>query len=69
MYILWQCVDWSPLRPHMILAIQEEQFVPKTTMGKLSRFKMREMYLAGKFKREEETQAGMLKEVGVGLGA
>ncbi|KAF8601618.1 acetyl-CoA synthetase-like protein [Ceratobasidium sp. AG-I] len=55
------CVDWSPLRPHMILAIQEEQFVPKTTMGKLSRFKMREMYLAGKFRCEEAAQAGVLR--------
>ncbi|KAF8601621.1 acetyl-CoA synthetase-like protein [Ceratobasidium sp. AG-I] len=62
------CVDWSPLRPHMILAIQEEQFVPKTTMGKLSRFKMREMYLAGRFRCEEKTQSGALSEVGVGLG-
>ncbi|KAG8738288.1 hypothetical protein FRC10_007064 [Ceratobasidium sp. 414] len=62
------CIDWSPLRPRTILAIQEEHFVPKTTLGKLSRFKMRETYLAGKFKTEEEAQAGILREVGVKVG-
>ncbi|KAG9097224.1 hypothetical protein FS749_006775 [Ceratobasidium sp. UAMH 11750] len=62
------CVGWSPLRPCTILAIQEEQFVPKTTLGKLSRFKMREMYLAGKFKAEQEAQVEVLAAVGVGLG-
>ncbi|KAG8713782.1 hypothetical protein FRC08_012818 [Ceratobasidium sp. 394] len=61
------CVEWSPLRPHTILAIREEQFVPKTTLGKLSRFKMRQMYLAGKFKAEQEAQAEALNAVGVGL--
>ncbi|KAG8738290.1 hypothetical protein FRC10_007066 [Ceratobasidium sp. 414] len=60
------CIEWSPLRPHTILAIQEEQFVPKTTLGKLSRFKMRQMYMAGKFNAEQEAQAGALIAVGVG---
>ncbi|KAG9080693.1 hypothetical protein FRC06_006254 [Ceratobasidium sp. 370] len=60
------CVEWSPLRARTILAIQEEQFVPKTTLGKLSRFKMREMYMAGKFKAEQEAQRAALIAVGVG---
>ncbi|KAG8724665.1 hypothetical protein FRC09_015809 [Ceratobasidium sp. 395] len=62
-----RCVNWSPLRPHTIVAIKEEQFVPKTTLGKLSRFKMRQMYLVGKFKAEEEAQTGVLSAIGLGV--
>ncbi|QRV89339.1 AMP binding enzyme [Ceratobasidium sp. AG-Ba] len=63
-----QCVEWSPLRPHTILAIREEQFVPKTTLGKLSMFRMRERYLAEKFKGEEHVQASALKQAEVAAG-
>ncbi|KAG9121031.1 hypothetical protein FRC07_003185 [Ceratobasidium sp. 392] len=61
------CISWSPLRPHTILAIREEQFVHKTTLGKLSMFKMRQMYLAGKFSTEEQAQAGVLSAIRAGM--
>ncbi|KAG9121442.1 hypothetical protein FRC07_002601 [Ceratobasidium sp. 392] len=61
------CINWSPLRPHTILAIREELFVPKTTLGKLSMFKMRQVYLAGKFSTDEQAQAGGLSAIRAGM--
>lgn len=54
------CKDWSPLDPKSILAVPEERFVRKTTIGKLSRFKMRQLYLAGKMDDLERVQKAIL---------
>jgi len=61
------CTQWSPLKPKCILAIPEEKFVPKTTLGKLSMFKMREMYMTSKFADFEEAQVGVLAGQGFTL--